>query len=583
MRNRDKVLASGLFGLTMALVSMTCTNPSGGTATETGNVSGIVYNANGSPAANATVHFYPVSYNPYTGGLGKTRTLGSVAIAASLDSTRTDSKGNYSATLDSGSYNLLASGDSGLACRDSIATVKGAVIHPCDTLKTPGSIAGVIEMAGGGNPETVFIIFMGTGSVWFPSDTLGNFATGKMAPGSYHIRFLTTLPNYNVLDTTLTVTAGKIDRLGVPIQLRYNGIPVPQGLHILYDSLKEIVTLLWNKPTTGTKVANYNVYRELSDSTSYDLIKSGVLDTTYQDSTGVQGLTCEYRVSAVDTNSSEGVKCGAVEVAITSIYKLIRVVGGQGTGNGQFSDITAIAVDSSQNVYATDMLEVYPRMSERVQKFNGNGVFVLNWSSSTTMGTGYFVDGSEGLSLYKDSLLYMSSPQNSDILAFDLMGNLKFQFNVNTLDYSKPGTIAFLDTGFFITDNRKIYNYSMHGNFISSWNVPDQDMSGWLAVTRDGYVCLQQESDSLTVYTPGGALQRQVRIQPVTKNNGLASGISKDLYISDEGNNLVWEIDEYGNTISRFAISSPTAIVVSSKGLLYVASQNNQINIYQRD
>ncbi len=99
--------ASGLF------LALHCTAPNGGTGSQApnSNISGVIYNANGSPAANATVHFYPVSYNPYTKSLGKTKTLAAAAAVSTLDSTRTDATGHYNVNLDSGSYNLLASGD----------------------------------------------------------------------------------------------------------------------------------------------------------------------------------------------------------------------------------------------------------------------------------------------------------------------------------------------------------------------------------------------------------------------------------------------------------------------------------------
>ena len=200
-------LLTAIIGLCLLL---SCSKSMTGGSTETSsNVSGIIYTASGAPAAGAIVRFYPVSYNPYTRSLGKTKAVGAATTVSSLDSTTTDASGHYNVLLDSGSYNLLASGSGNLAYHDSIVPVKGSTIHPADTLRAPGSIAGVIRMQGSDNPETVFIIFMGTGSVWFPSDTLGDFATGNMAPGNYPVRFLTTTPNYKVLDTNLTIIAGR--------------------------------------------------------------------------------------------------------------------------------------------------------------------------------------------------------------------------------------------------------------------------------------------------------------------------------------------------------------------------------------
>ncbi len=226
-------------------------------------------------------------------------------------------------------------------------------------------------MQGSDDPRTVFIIFIGTGSVYVPQDSLGNFLIPKLAQGSYHVRFLTTLDNYKVKDTTLGVTAGKIDTLAAPIQLQYTGIPVPAGLKIQYDSAREIVTLIWNKPTTGTKVASYNVYREESDSTTYALIKGGLpaADTTYQDTTAVQDCTYYYRVAAVDTNQTPGVKCGAVGVKIATYFVIDTILNQAGSGPSQFNNPYDIAIAPNGDIYVADS------RNNRIQVFDKNFSF----------------------------------------------------------------------------------------------------------------------------------------------------------------------------------------------------------------
>ncbi len=379
MRHWGKHILVGLFGLAVTLLSLTCTAPNGGTGSQipNSNVSGIICNPGGTPAANAIVRFYPVGYNPHRGGLGKTKALAAAASVATPDSTKTDAKGHYSAALDSGSYNLLASGDSGQALQDSVATVKGTIIQLNDTLRPPGSIAGVIDMTGGGNPETVFIIFMGTGSVWLPADTLGNFATGNMAPGNYHVRFLTTTPNYNVLDTTLTVISGKIDTLASPIQLQFNGIPVPQGLKIQYDSNMQVVTLLWNKPTTGSPIIGYEIYRKNAAYNALPAAINGqiVTDTVYHDSTGVQDSSYEYYVAAVDTGNGVGGMSGGVIVKITRTYLLLDSV----SANWGDGSSTVVAGNNGQLVDRTDdIITVYDSSLNLLNTFSlpsdfGNG------------------------------------------------------------------------------------------------------------------------------------------------------------------------------------------------------------------
>ena len=175
-----------------------------------------------------------------------------------MDSTTTDASGNYAAKLDTGTYNVLAAGDSGVVYQDSITVVKDSTVHPpADTLKAPGSIRGIIRLQPGDDARTVFILFMGTNVLNMPEDAIGNFSVANMAEGTYRVRFLTTLDAYVPKDTVLSASAGRTDSVPHDIVLQYTGIPVAGGFMFSYDTLKQIVTLTWNKPTTGRKISGY--------------------------------------------------------------------------------------------------------------------------------------------------------------------------------------------------------------------------------------------------------------------------------------------------------------------------------------
>lgn len=246
---KRKIICTAVIGIAaVSLLEISrCAPPLAGNGSQTpnGQVSAMVYNTDGTPAKYAKVMFYPINYNPHTGGLGKT------ATSATVDSTTTNDSGNYTAMLDSGTYNIIASGDGNLAYQDSITTLNGGTVHPpADTLKTPGTIRGIVQLQPGDDPKTVFILFMGTYTFSMPLDTTGTFTTAAMAAGSYWVRILTSLPNYQVLDTSLTVIAGTQNVLPTPIKLKYTGIPIPTGLSATYDTVHGIVTLRWNRVTS---------------------------------------------------------------------------------------------------------------------------------------------------------------------------------------------------------------------------------------------------------------------------------------------------------------------------------------------
>jgi hypothetical protein len=584
---KSKILLVAVF-VVAALISLDCSHPtqSTGNGSGTGNaINAMLYNPGGSPAVHAKVRFYPINYNPRTHNLTKT-------IAAVVDSTTTDANGNYAAKLDTGTYNVLASGDSGVVYQDSITVVKDSTVHPpADTLKAPGSVRGVVRLQPGDDARTVFIIFMGTNILNMPDDSIGNFTAANIAQGTYKVRILTTLDAYLPKDTVLRVTAGKVDSLTHDIVLQYTGIPVPSGLTINYDTLKQIVTLAWNKPTTGRKVAGYNIYRSNIDSntTLATINLHLVTDTVFSDSTGVQDLTYEYRIAAVDTNNSEGTKSAGVSVKVLSGYRLVREIGSQGTGDGQFSWITGIAVDSSGNIYATDDISTYPG-SVRIQKFNNNGTFIIKWGGSTGSGVGQF-NGVWELALYKDSLLYITDPGNSRIQVYDLQGNFQFQFKIGPMvsPYPDPHSIAILDSFVYVTEfmKSKVHKYTIAGDSLTEWNFPEYytylPSAIITAIPSGGNIYLKELSDTIYVYNANGTMIRDFHLPAgMITSYGIGAGNGNRIFVPDVDHNLVWEIDNNGNLIGRWAVQQPGKIAVDYHGKIYVSSQDTKIQVFQR-
>jgi hypothetical protein len=375
-----------------------------GGSQQTGNpVAGILYNSDGTRARNATVMFVPADYDPY-GHTGN----------GSIDSAVTNDTGGYTmGYLSPAMYNVFGKGPGGKSYRDSI-TVKVAAAPSLlfDTLKAPGSIRGVVQLQPGADARTVFIIFTGAPVLKMPSDVYGNFMIDSLAAGAYKARLLTTLPDYEVMDTSFTITSGVDSVLPDTLKLHYSGIPVPQGLRIEYDTMKQIVTVIWNRPKTGTVVQGYTVYRKRSDSAAFVDIKDGVTDTCYNDSTGVQDRTYEYRVAAADTTTTGAMSAGAsvtlasallltdsivspminssqahnffvgkdttIYIAVAGLRNYIRVLSKTGDsinaiGDGVIRQVSDMALDSKENLFAVD-----PDNS-MIFKFLKNGQLVSSW------------------------------------------------------------------------------------------------------------------------------------------------------------------------------------------------------------
>lgn len=282
------------------------TKTSGGTS-DNGNalVFGHIYNPDSTPAVGASVRFVPVGYNPNS------------AAGQKIDSTLTDQSGYYGLPdLPAGKYNVLAAGASGAAFHDSV-TVADTTEVGSDTLRATGGIRGVVKLVPPLDSAMVFVILLGT-NTYTMADSGGNFVLNDLALGEYRALVLTTAPDYGRKDTVWVVFAPDTTGLDT-IVLQAEGIPIPSGLSLLYDALRQIVTLAWNQADTAL-VSGYHLFRRNVDSntTFAQLIPSLVTDTMYADSAVLQDFTYEYKVKAVDKNANEGLFCEAVSVRAVS-------------------------------------------------------------------------------------------------------------------------------------------------------------------------------------------------------------------------------------------------------------------------
>lgn len=496
MKNRS-ITSSFSFVLCLAAAALLlrCSiNGLGGNSSQTGNplITGALYNQDGSGAKNALVTFVPVNYDPRSG----------TPSGLPIDSTMTDDTGGYRLdSLPEGVYNIFGRSAVGLSYRDSFSVPrKTPAVVPGDTLRLPGSIKGVVRLLPGDDSRTVFIIVMGTTTLLLPSDTTGNFELAGMAEGSYNVRLLSTL-NYKPLDTVFTIKAGSETLLSDTIRLVSTAIPTPRGLKAGYDSLLQIVTLTWNSTAAGRAIKGYNVYRKHPDSNMV-LLTSDWSDTAYVDSTGIQDMTYEYHVAAVDSQGTEGVKSAGVSVIIKGalITMLSAIVKGEGSGPGQFYGVTTGKVDSLGDIFIMDMgsarlqeldsagnfmhkienltsprgFEIGPGKTlftlaaivPKISKYDTNGVKLTGWSPQNT---------ARSLLLVSDTLFVLTE---KGIEKYDTAGGYLGQV-VFTLDYLKGGGDFASDSSgnVYFSDGRGVYRLDKTGESITPIFSRIQDLT----------------------------------------------------------------------------------------------------------
>lgn len=572
---------------TALLLGLQCSpvaNNGSGSTTETANVKGFLYTSDGTtPAKGAKVYLVPADHNPRQ-GLAKT-------LAAAPESTVTNDSGVYKLdSVPAGTYNVLAAGSGNLAFQDSIGVKTDSQTQvPPDTLKAPGGLRGLIRLQPGDDARTVFLLFMGTNTWGTPDDSTGKFGVANMAEGTYRVRILTTLDAYLPKDTVLSVTAGKTDTLTHDIVLLYTGIPVVGGLKIAYDTLKQIVTLNWNRPLTGRKVAGYNVYRKFQSADSiFVKIKSILTDTAFKDSTATQDQTYAYRVTAVDTNGTEGVNSAGVNVYVVSGFVVVATIGnGTGSGTGQFNGFRGLSVDTLGNVYCVD------EGNSRIQVFNKSGGFLRQWGTMGS-GNGQF-QYPRDISLDSLGHTFVLDVGNSRVQRFSDTGAFELAWGTSgTADsqFAVPTCLTVFGGRVYVGDatGQRIQEFGLDGSFISSHSVGGAVMG--IAVGDSGLYAILD--DTLVVHYSGNFSVRDTvlatgilaRGSPGTRLNSLSLNATGDTaFAGNLSLDAVWGIISDGTLALRFsiapAIGSPQDVYCKA-AQVYVALHTGYLQVYAK-
>ena len=529
-----------VLAIPLCIIKCIISDPIAG-GTETGDAVGILYNPNGSRAANAKVRAIPVDHNPITKLQNR---------ITAIDSTFTNDSGEYSFdSLPEGYYNIFGDGASGLSYNDSFFVFDDtANAFPDDTLGNPGTLRGVVRLQPGDDSRTVIILVFGT-KIWeAPTDSIGNFALVNMPEGSYHVRFLTTLDDYDPLDTNLMIRSGMDDTLSDTLHLPYTGIPIPTGLTLIYDTLKQIVTLNWDECDTSL-VKGYNVYRKQSDSDFVKINVSLITENTHSDSSVIQNESYEYKITAVDNGDNEGKKSEGVVVVVESWFELTATYGnGIGTGDGCFDALKAIAVDDSGYIFIVDALNY------RIQKFDSTGNFITKWGSEGNANTLF---GREIRDIAVDSSgnIFVVDQGNSCIKKFDNNGNFLLKWGSQGTgdgNFQTPYRIAINGGYVYVGDwnGPRIQKFDLKGSFILSINVQNSVVA--LAVDDSLIVVADHERKLLLKYSTSGMFLDSISTITYQINNIFL--FNKLIYVVTPSPRKVTGLDIDGNIVFKFFI-----------------------------
>ncbi len=281
--------------------------------------------------------------------------------------------------------------------------------------------------------------------------------------------------------------------------------------------------------------------------------------------------------------------------------------GSIGLGDGEFARPEGIAIGSDGSVFVTDVF------NNRVQKFDSNGAFITKWGNYCVMdvdddGTpdqlcegGFYLPRS--IAIGPDGSVYVSDSSNHRVQKFDgngvfmtqwgSMGSEERQFNI-------PRGIAVDSSGFvYVVDsgNCRIQKFDSHGNFVHQWgnfgfgNGQFYFPNG-IAIGTDGYVyvsdflgdCIQKfDSSGNFVMKWGTSGSGDGQLSGI---EGIAIGSGGYLFVTEIGNQRIQKFDLNGNFIKRWGSGGnddglflgPNGVAIDSDGFIYVAdTYNNRI------
>lgn len=305
-------------GFAFALLVMGCITDKEGEKKQTEPAAGVgrILLWDGRPAEGARVRFYTVNHIPVPGVLAKSAGLAYEA--------RTNEAGEY--TLDSiapGEYNILSELEGAMAMADSVL-VGAKTILPSDTLRIPGSIAGIVQLQPNHDPRTVTLQVLGTyifGSVGKD----GRFLLENLPQGPYNLRVMTTLGEYTVLHRNFRIRSGKQDSLP-PLTPLFTGLPVVVGLTAAYDTLEGRVKLRWNA-TDYSFLEEYLVYRSNAEALNgSEALVARIRDTIYSENLFMEsqedgpfsGNEYDYSVRIKSLSGQISLRFGSVRVEAVS-------------------------------------------------------------------------------------------------------------------------------------------------------------------------------------------------------------------------------------------------------------------------
>lgn len=280
-------------------------------------------------------------------------------------------------------------------------------------------------------------------------------------------------------------------------------------------------------------------------------------------------------------------------LVVVAVYKdtagiASLVFGSNGTGEGEFTSPSCVAIDSDGYIYVTDT------GNNRVQKFTSAGVFVLEWGSAGA-GNGE-LDSPQGIAVSSDGTIYVADTDNNRIQYFTSTGVYVGQWGGSGSgdgEFNVPSGIAVDSSGYVYVvelDNNRVQKFTDTGGFVTKWGSVgpgdgEFDTPISIAIAPSGNVFVGGGADSrVQEFTAAGVFVATYNGQDgFEQAPGLAFDSGGNLYTNNSAYCRVYRYDpniEFvtqwgGMGVGNGQFNNPFGMATDSAGALYVVDQPN--------
>ncbi len=271
--------------------------------------------------------------------------------------------------------------------------------------------------------------------------------------------------------------------------------------------------------------------------------------------------------------------------------------GTAGSGNGQFNGPDGITSDASNNIFVADW------GGDRIQKFDSSGNYLMSFGNS---GSG---DGQlyrpDDVAVDASGNVYVADTLNYRMVKFDSSGNFLFNFGDQPSKQGQlwhPSTMAIDTNGnryVADTENHRIQKFDSNNNFVTSWgsfNVADPGFQVPYVIDTDSAnnVYVNDVNGRIRKFDSSGNFIYTVTISgsAVYRIGGLAVAPDDTWYVINFTGNTVQHYDSAGNYLGEWGSSgtgdgqftNPIAMTFDKDSNAYVVDSSlNRVQKFTAD